>query len=566
MSRAPGRRLKILAIERKLGFCFPLGLSRHTDRQRIPLLENLKEDIKRLTTSYGVKTQAKIRNSESLRIDAENLFQKYGPELWSDDIQDRLKWLVDASKTNLNGVYPRDLYYSKQADRAELRGSFYLLMVAKCIQYYKNHKRDWHYKSEPWDGQAEKTVDRDVLNGAVDRVLGSGRAAPGHEEGDSSLNQTSPDVQKRHSNPTPINTINYYTEHGEPPEQPAADVPSSVPDHLRKRSSTPNSAGKSPVNKRPRTEASVNSMPNAEQVGSHSCGSLPSDSRMPPPTSVRTERYAAQGPSPASSIMDSPVVAPRIRPNGPNYRRDLEGIRNVFENVTATVADVQALATELSKSTAKPSVIPSLDRHSNGISPGPKKPPGMDPTVHSTPFSFAPVAQPSTENRPDVRPLDSSRGLPNRTPWRAADPATQTPRRNTASRLEALAQHRHSLDRQYLDMNPPTGDFSDALQRAELEIDWWADNEPSGWLQLENGDDVESFFRKIDEEMPPRLSDRAIRAVRVEYLNPPPNSRASFNGRIRSGAEPGFKALLRRLKLLKDQSTPELAVTVEWGG
>ncbi|KAI7457536.1 hypothetical protein KC357_g9316 [Hortaea werneckii] len=237
MSRAPGRRLKILAIERKLGFCFPLGLSRHTDRQRIPLLENLKEDIKRLTTSYGVKTQAKIRNSESLRIDAENLFQKYGPELWSDDIQDRLKWLADASKTNLNGVYPRDLYYSKQADRAELRGSFYLLMVAKCIQYYKNHKRDWHYKSEPWDGQAEKTVDRDVLNGAIDRVIGSGRAAPGHEEGDSSLNQTSPDVQKRHSNPTPINTINYYTGHGEPPEQPAADVlPSSVPDHLRKRS------------------------------------------------------------------------------------------------------------------------------------------------------------------------------------------------------------------------------------------------------------------------------------------------------------------------------------------
>ncbi|KAI7239880.1 hypothetical protein KC365_g3956 [Hortaea werneckii] len=577
MSRAPGGRLKILNIERKLGIWFPRGISRHKDRLKIPLLKDLNEDITRLTTSYGLKTQADIRDSETLRIHAKNLFQKYGPQLWSDDTQDRSRWLADASKDNLGGAYPRGLYYSKQEDRAELWESFYLLIVAKCIRYYENHGREWHYKTEPLDDQGEITVDRGVLNGAVDRILGSGGVASGHEEGDSSLNQRSPNAQKRHFNSTPVNTINYYTEDGEPPEQPPADVlpPSSVPHRSRKRSSVSGIGKESPANKRPRTEASVNSMPNAEQAGSHSCSSLPADSRMPPPTPVRTERYVAQGPSPASGIstvasqvlgpyMKSPVVRLLIGNEKLNFdRREWETIRNVFENVPATRDDVQALITELSKKTAKPSVKPPLDRHSIGINPGPQNSPGMNPTVHSTLPSFAPG---TTENRPNITSLGSSRGLPNRTLWRAAGPATQSPRINTASRLDAPAQHRHSLDRQYLDVNAPTGDFSDALKRAELEIDWWTDNEPSGWLQLEIGDDVESFFRKIDEEMPPRLNDRPIRAVRVEYLNPPPNLRASFNGRIRKGAEPGFKALVRRLKLFGDQSTPELTVTVEWGG
>ncbi|KAI7291574.1 hypothetical protein KC343_g103 [Hortaea werneckii] len=506
--------------------------------------------------------------------DAQNLFQKYGPEFWSDDTQHRLRWLADASKTNLNGSYPRDLYYSKQADRAVLWESFYLLMVAKCIRYYENHRSDWHYKTEPLDDQAEKTVDRAVLNGAVDRVLGSGRVASGHEEGDSSLNQRSPNAQKRHSNSTPVNTINYYTEDGEPPEQPPADVllPSSAPHRLRKRSSVPGTGKESPTNEGRRTEASVNSMPNAEQAGSHSCSSLPSDSRMPPPTPVRTERYDAQGSSPASGIdtiasqvlgpyMESPVVSLLIGPEKPNFdRRDWEKIRSVLENVPATRDDAQALVTELLKNTAKPSVEPQLNRHKLE----PQNSHRLNPAGHSTLPSLTPVVQPSTGNRPNITLLGSSSGLRNRTPWPAAGPATQPPLIDNAPR--APAQHRYSLDRRYLDMNPPTDDYSDALKRAELEIGWWADNEPSGWLQLEVGDDVESLFRKIDEEMPPRLNDRAIRAVRVEYLNPPPNSRASFNGRIRSRAEPGFKALVRRLKLLRDQSTPELTVTVEWGG
>ena len=78
MSRAPGGRLKILDIERKLGFWFPLGISRQKDRLKIPLLKDLNEDITRLTTSYGLETQAKIRDSERLRTDAENLFQIMG--------------------------------------------------------------------------------------------------------------------------------------------------------------------------------------------------------------------------------------------------------------------------------------------------------------------------------------------------------------------------------------------------------------------------------------------------------------------------------------------------------
>lgn len=118
MSRAPGGRLKILDIERKLGVWFPLGLSRHKDRLKIPLIKDFNDEIKKLTTAYGSKTQAEIRDSDTLRIDAEQLFDKFGPELWTDDKVDRLKWLADASYNDLDGVYPRDLYYSDAEDRA----------------------------------------------------------------------------------------------------------------------------------------------------------------------------------------------------------------------------------------------------------------------------------------------------------------------------------------------------------------------------------------------------------------------------------------------------------------
>lgn len=466
--------------------------------------------------------------------------------------------------------------------------SFYLLIVAKCIRYYENHGRGWHYEPEPLDGQAEETVDRDALNGAVDHVLGSGRAASEHEEADSSLNQRSPEAQKRHSNFTPVNSINYYIEDGEPPEQlPAEDSSSGVPHRSRKRSSVPGTEANSPATKRPRTEAPLTTVSSAEQTASHSFASLPADSRMPPPAPAPTERYGAQGPSPITGInpiasevlgpyMDSPVVSQLIGPNGPKLARpDWERIRSVFENVPASRVDAQTLVTELSKSTTNPSAESPLDRQPNGVKPEPQHSPGMNPTGHSTLPTFASVAQSSPENRPseaprpNITPLGSSSGLPNGTSWRAAGPATQPPQppTNAASRVGTPAQHhRHSLDPQYLDMTPPTGDYSDALERAELEIDWWADNEPSGWLQLEAGDDVGSFFRKIDEEMPPRLKDRAVRAVRVEHLNPPPHSGKAFNGRIRRGAEAGFKALVRRLRQLRDASTPELTVTVEWEG
>ncbi|KAK5133423.1 hypothetical protein LTR08_007762 [Meristemomyces frigidus] len=98
----------------------------------------------------------------------------------------------------------------------------------------------------------------------------------------------------------------------------------------------------------------------------------------------------------------------------------------------------------------------------------------------------------------------------------------------------------------------------------EVEIDWWADGQVQGFMQLDANDNVDTFFGKLDDEMPPTLKDRAVRAVRIEHLNPEPQSGKPFNARIRRGGFAGFKALIRRIQQQRVGAVPELMVTVEW--
>ncbi|KAK4547666.1 hypothetical protein LTR36_000623 [Oleoguttula mirabilis] len=49
-------------------------------------------------------------------------------------------WWMQRRATPLNGLYPRDLYYSNSNDREILRNGFYNLVIAKCLIYQGNHR------------------------------------------------------------------------------------------------------------------------------------------------------------------------------------------------------------------------------------------------------------------------------------------------------------------------------------------------------------------------------------------------------------------------------------------
>ena len=500
--------------------------------------------------------------------------------------------------------------------------SFYLLIVAKCIRYYENHGRGWHYETEPMEGLTEETVDREVLNGAAAH-LHEADVASDYEEGDTSVHPADdgterlPEVgPKPSSHFTPVNSFNTFNsinhliqdDDSAAPEPAAEDssikvsAESNVPHRSRKRTSLPPTA--SPAMKKARTsEPSIptsqepfvpkDQPPNsAHPNGSHSngahtnsaiAGNNQRDQPLAPhvgmPQSYNTGAFQlTSGTHPMVNevlgpFMDSPVVSQLIGPNGPVLARpDWERLRSVFENVPATRVDAQALVAELSK---KPMGAPAEQGLGNlpaGIKPERQASPAITGSSSGLP-SLASIAQPSPVSRfgemprPGLGAVSSNTGLPNGTSWRAASYAPPTiphhsPPQNGTPTAGTPIEHRRSLE-----MTPSGGAdamYSDALERAEIEIDWWAEDQPQGFIQLEAGDDATSFFRKIEEEMPPKLKDRAVRAVRVEHLNPPPNSGRAFNARIRRGAEAGYKALARRLRQLKDGSTPELMVTVEW--
>lgn len=485
--------------------------------------------------------------------------------------------------------------------------AFYLLVVAKCIRYYENHGRGWHYEADPVEGQVDETIDVEAINGVAEHPPEPENESD-YEEGNTSLqppNEGSEKslgaAQKRHSQFTPVNNINYYIQDDEPNEpapeesRPQPTPESTVTHRSRKRGSLPTTG--SPRSKRAKTsqppEPPASTVPESiaprRVNGMQPNGSLSAPAPGDPLTMPHPGGYPAGAFPPISStnpvisevlgpFMDSPVVSQLIGPNGLALALpDWERLRSVFENVPATRTDAQALVAELSKKANGAIGKSPLNTHTNGIELGIQATP--------TPYHNAPPALPGfasvTRRSPEPNFGETPRsgngpssttptGMPNSTSWRAASysavpqpPQSDQPQSLTPAPGPPPAEHGRSHE-----MTPTGGDttYSDALERAELEIDWCVNDEAQGFIQLEAGDDVHRFFRKIDDEMPPRLRDRAVSAVRVKHLNPPPNTGRAFNGRIRRGAEPGFRALVRRLRQLRDGSTPEIMVTVEWEG
>ncbi|KAK4547664.1 hypothetical protein LTR36_000621 [Oleoguttula mirabilis] len=294
------------------------------------------------------------------------------------------------------------------------------------------------------------------------------------------------------------------------------------------------------------------------------------------------------------AFADSPVARQLLSQS--SHDIDTAGLirlRHIFDNVPATRTDAQALMDEMSKTSATNNVLlehqpehpyrehaerllkaddakalaePANDDQSAGMShplgDGQEQRRGPNGTTGTPQYVPAPfpgasglprhdtnagaMRAPAHDHARNGAPPPSSAAANQTNPsYHLAQGASTTVIPNSAG----AASHAHA---------------SDVLERTEIEIDWWADGQVQGYMQLDAADDVDTFFRKIDEEMPPTLQGRDVRAVRVEHVNPGPNTGRAYKGRIRRGGVPAFKALVRRLEQQAVGSVPELIVTVEW--
>ena len=109
---------KILVIEKSLGFKWPRGISRKKkDSCQVPKVKALLDDIEPLKRKFQKYLPSKLRDCKEFVDRSEQLFLKYGPQLWPPPPTDTSDWLVDAAVNDHGGLYCRNLQYYNSKDR-----------------------------------------------------------------------------------------------------------------------------------------------------------------------------------------------------------------------------------------------------------------------------------------------------------------------------------------------------------------------------------------------------------------------------------------------------------------
>lgn len=115
----PSPKVKILEIEKSLGFRWPNGMSNNNNARNAQSVQDLLKDIRTLQLEYVNNrnlSRLELKASVKFNTRLENLFTRHGPHLWPPRAIDRRAWLVDAHKWTWYGRYPRNLYYDYPED------------------------------------------------------------------------------------------------------------------------------------------------------------------------------------------------------------------------------------------------------------------------------------------------------------------------------------------------------------------------------------------------------------------------------------------------------------------
>ncbi|KAK4889448.1 hypothetical protein LTR27_011792 [Elasticomyces elasticus] len=136
-------RPSISIIERTLGLRRARGVGSEKRRLQFKVMRDLDAALVQAVEQYAVLPCNEILTSNNIKAAAYSIFETIGPHVWPDNLSDptndRFVWLAKASYDDLEGYYPRNLFYSRVEDRTWLRHSFYHLVVAKCYGYAKHH-------------------------------------------------------------------------------------------------------------------------------------------------------------------------------------------------------------------------------------------------------------------------------------------------------------------------------------------------------------------------------------------------------------------------------------------
>lgn len=119
------KRSRIITLEHNLGLPSTKGILRALERKsfmaKYPDWKRFTKGIQELTDEVvNVERQSlcQIRNGAQLAERSEQLFHQVGSGIWPDERGDgNTPWLAISTEFDLDGLYPKDLYYSDVNDR-----------------------------------------------------------------------------------------------------------------------------------------------------------------------------------------------------------------------------------------------------------------------------------------------------------------------------------------------------------------------------------------------------------------------------------------------------------------
>ncbi|KAK3632697.1 hypothetical protein LTR56_016167 [Elasticomyces elasticus] len=561
--------------ERSLGIWWPRVLARHKGRLEYPVIKTLLTQIKNLGEIYVAHTRTDILQCDTLRTNSIEIFNHVGPRLWPTPQEDpegrRFSWLADATVDTLDGLYPRNLYYSDLQDRKELLHIFYNMVIDKCgkrhpgwappqdhqFQHF-HQQRQQTFSAETTsrsltieDDRSEEKDPPSTFNGSKYSPLSSTRARSNATTPNSvCVSVFAEGYRKRRRSGDSLHTCNSELDHDATSQHrlPSLIVVLKIAPLQLAGLTTHASEVQIEGSDEHLTTCGVQDESLVQQdVGQFTMQAAPSrqDQSSATPdlitpahrpaittftgnieqladqyvlTRLARDILKAHYNSPTISLVLGAMLHCTIE----KARQQLELIMKIVVAVPAARTSLDTLCTELQGIASGASVVVG----------------SACPTTSAGPRSVDSCA--------GARPQDgrSSGHQSEDSPTSHASGQRTPPTSETEVRLD--------------------DDLLTILGRVDAEIVWDSNNEPRGVPCLEWCRSAEDLFTQLDEQRPPRMQHQVVDAVRVERINNYGSGQMVSFRIARSHGVEAFHNLMRRLKEVSTEKEVKLELTVDW--
>ncbi|KAK4551383.1 hypothetical protein LTR86_011202 [Recurvomyces mirabilis] len=571
-------QLRISEIEKRLGFKWDSTMSQAKERHDIPIIGDLDNKLKIIARQFSALTPTQLASNDKLAAAANSIFEALGPDLWPKEGETRFvrsDWLATATVDNLDGPYPKDLYYQQSDHKEFLQEGFYAWVVARCKMYRKNHGCKGTKRARPSYSSVAAKKQKPNANAGEECIppcrIGA-KLPPAALRESTRTNLTT-------AYDSPFGAAIPCLHNGRSGEDPD-DITVAKPTEPSNRGTETSTEIRGTSHTAEILKTQQDSHGKEHRVRLSECDPSSSQGRPHGPWHTQASHGHDQGQT------DDDLMRARASSSGTAHLSRSSSVQNKFPEGLyprmATPSTSEASKTTISSRDTlnllnSPFLVASASSQTVPIAQRTAAAPELSAEVDGTSITIGKITVPCRNAAPthsrqtllgDVIPIDSldeadigafaqpRNGviLPLSVTPTQSPPRLPTPRfGNDKSSVRCLR-----LGTAHKDTNSGT-----ILSRVDLEIDWGLPGELPSFADLSTCKTGEDIFAAIEDQRPDCLSQLRAQRICVAHSNPQSGELGLGRQIIRTSSEAAFVNLVRRLKVLSKDVRPELMATVK---